>query len=65
MASTQTPLTELCPFTGAQYTSTVTTASGSAALLMNGSRLPFGFRLLSDRFAIQGSVTASNTRPSA
>ena len=51
--------------TGAQNSRTVTTASGIAAMRMNGIRLPFGFLLRSLSDAMSGSVTASNTRESA
>ena len=37
-------------------------ASGIAAIFMKGIRLPFGFLLLSDNEAINGSVTASKIR---
>ena len=48
--------------TGAQNRRTVTTESGIAAYCMKGMRLPRLLRLLSLRFAIRGSVTASNIR---
>ena len=58
--STQAIFIELMASTGAQKTTTVTTANGTAALCMKGNRRPFGLLLLSEREAIQGSVTASN-----
>ena len=51
--------------TGAQNTNTVISANGIAIFCINGIRRPLGFWDLSDRFAIIGSVTASNTLPSA
>ncbi len=51
--------------TGAQNSSTVTSESGIAAYCIKGMRLPRLLVLRSDRDAINGSVTASNTRDSA
>ena len=48
--------------TGAKKTSTVTMAKGMAAFCMKGILRPLGFLLLSEREAIQGSVTASKIR---
>lgn len=49
----------------AQNTNTVTTANGNAAHLKNGILFPFFALQLSEKFAIIGSVTASNTLPNA
>ena len=51
--------------TGAQNTRTVIAAKGTAIFCINGILRPLGFVDRSDIFAIMGSVTASNTLPSA
>ena len=52
-------------FTGAQNTSAVISAKGTAIFCIKGILRPLGFLDRSERFAIMGSVTASNTLPSA
>ena len=56
---------ELISSTGAQNSNTVTADSGTAAYCMKGMRRPRLFLLRSERDAMSGSVTASNTRDSS
>ena len=53
------------PLTGQQKASTVITANGIEAYLMNGILFPRLLLQLSDIFAIHGSVTASTILPKA
>ncbi len=55
----------LMVLTGAENNNTVTTESGTAASCIKGMRLPRLLRLLSDKLAIRGSVTASKILLSA
>ena len=55
----QAMLIPLIRSTGAQKTSTVTIAKGTAAIFIKGILLPAGLLLRSERVAIKGSVIAS------
>ena len=61
----QSALSQLVLLTGAKKTKTVDKASGNAAPLKKGIRLPCFDVHRSDKDAIQGSVTASKILPTA
>ena len=65
MTTSHATFTPEIPLTGTQYTSTVTTANGTAIFFMKGILRPFGFFERSERFAMSGSVTASKILPAA